>query len=216
MVNGLLPNILINQTWVAEIVASAKAAIITVDSRDRIIFFNRAAETMFGCFAAEVTGTKLNRLISPASQDILYQHFEDSGEENSLPPGEVAFKLTVKGFNRAEFEVEATIFKLYQAEETYHTLILRNLTMYYEAEQALKEIAGQLHNAQKATTINKRVDELTHNFRNLLTAILSYSELLTMLIPEDHAWYKDVEIIYHAGQQAAKLVEEFSSVNQVT
>jgi PAS domain-containing protein len=66
----------------AGIVASAMDAIIAVNDEQRIVLFNHAAEKMFGCSAADVIGSSIERFIPPAfrgKHDAHISRFGNSG-----------------------------------------------------------------------------------------------------------------------------------------
>ena len=82
----------------------------------------------------------------------------------------------------------------------------------------LKEINGtleELHQSreearhyQKLTTIGTLAGGIAHEFNNLLTPILGYSEFLKEQIGKDSEYYEDIEEIYKAGTRAKEIVEQ--------
>src|SRR4249919_2113612 len=61
------------------IIQSAMDAIITVDERHDIAIFNPAAERMFGCAAADVLSTPLERFIPPRFREAHRAHIDRFG-----------------------------------------------------------------------------------------------------------------------------------------
>ena len=69
------------------IIASAMDAIISVDSRQRILVFNKAAEAMFGVGAREALGENLGRFIPERFRSAHTKHvvkFGQTGVSNRL------------------------------------------------------------------------------------------------------------------------------------
>ena len=69
-----------SQARLAGIVDSAMDAIITVDEGQRVLFFNRAAEKMFRCPAAEAIGQTLERFIPARFRPAHSSHIESFGQ----------------------------------------------------------------------------------------------------------------------------------------
>ncbi len=71
-----------SQEQLAGIISSAMDAIITVDSDQRIVLFNTAAETMFACPAGDALGKSLERFIPGRFRSTHHDHIRDFGKTN--------------------------------------------------------------------------------------------------------------------------------------
>src|SRR5438128_1669527 len=69
-----------SQARLAGIVDSAMDAIITVDSEQRILVFNRAAEKMFRCAASEAIGQPLDRFLPKRFRAAHSSHIQKFGQ----------------------------------------------------------------------------------------------------------------------------------------
>ncbi|SRR5260370_22467508 len=69
-----------SQARLSGIVDSALDAIITVDEKQRVLVFNRAAEKMFRCPAEEALGKSLDRFIPKRFRPAHWSHIESFGK----------------------------------------------------------------------------------------------------------------------------------------
>lgn len=124
----------------AGVIGSAMDAIIAVDSEQRIVLFNTAAEKIFGCYAEEAIGTSVERFIpylfrfGPPAH---VQHFAETGTSN----GAIGTLGALWGLRATseEFPVEASISEAGTAEKKLFTVIIRDITERRRAEQAIYE-----------------------------------------------------------------------------
>src|SRR5262249_45368079 len=122
------------------IVDSAMDAIITADEKQRIVLFNRAAEQIFRCAAADAVGQPLDRFIPERFRYAHRQHVQDFGQtgvtnRSMYRPGTL-WALRSDG---QEFPIEATISQVETAGQKLFTVILRDITERKETEEALRK-----------------------------------------------------------------------------
>jgi signal transduction histidine kinase/ActR/RegA family two-component response regulator len=74
-----------------------------------------------------------------------------------------------------------------------------------EREAALEQ---RLQQAQKMEAIGRLAGGIAHDFNNLLTAILGYTELVTMQLPRDNPVTEELGEIRRAGERASALTRQ--------
>ncbi|MDP1948391.1 MAG: PAS domain S-box protein [Nitrospirota bacterium] len=121
------------------IISSAMDAIITVDEEQRILLFNRAAESMFGCPAADAVGQPLDRFIPEryrqAHQGHMSAFARAAAPARAKERGGTLFGLRATG---EEFPFEASISHIRVGDRALFTVILRDITERKRAEEVLQ------------------------------------------------------------------------------
>jgi PAS domain S-box-containing protein len=130
-----------SQARLRGMVDSAMDAIISVDSEQRILLFNRAAETMFHCPAAEAIGQPLDRFIPQRFRAVHAAHIEAFGQ-TGITTREMARARTVHGLraNGEEFPLEASISQVEAGGQKIYTVIMRDVTERERADERFRQL----------------------------------------------------------------------------
>jgi PAS domain S-box-containing protein len=212
----------------AGIINSAMDSIITIDSDQRVLMFNRAAETMFRCTADEAIGQTLDRFIPPRfrshhSRDI--RKFGDTGVTTRA----MAAARPISGLRADgdEFPLEASISQIEIGGQKLYTVIMRDIAERKRAEGALKaanqrleqaltelqskrdELAAmtqQLWQASKLATMGELAASIAHELNNPLATLALRAEFLHEQMPPDDPKQRAVTIITEEVDRMATLV----------
>ena len=127
------------------IIASAMDAIITVDSNQRIVLFNPAAERMFLISATEAAGQTLDRFI-PERFRASHQRTIGQFDKEVRNMGRAGVLQVVKGLraNGAEFPAETSISQMESGGVKYYTAVVRDISQRTRVEEALRETGQRL------------------------------------------------------------------------
>jgi PAS domain S-box-containing protein len=135
----------------AKILALAADAIISIDDQQRIILFNNGAETTFGFVAAEILGQPIEILIPVRFRGGHARHVSGflAGPPAARHMGErqAIFAIRKSG---EEFPAEATISKIMLDEGHILTVVLRDISERFKAEERRKQDAEKLRRALMA------------------------------------------------------------------
>lgn len=129
----------VSEARVTGIVASAMDAIITVDSNQRVVMFNPAAEHMFGWSIHEAVGRHLDEFI-PARYRVHHRDAVKEFGQSGITKRRMGNPGIVMGMRHggAEFPIEASISQVESQGERLYTVILRDVTERLKSEEALR------------------------------------------------------------------------------
>jgi PAS domain S-box-containing protein len=176
------------QQRLAAIVDSAMDAIITVDERQRIVLFNRAAEQVFGCRREDALGGPLERFLPARFRDAHRHHVERFGQTGvtSRRMGDVTALWGMSFDGSREFPIEASISQASESGRRFYTVILRDITLRKQAQDIMQRQQDELR-ALSAQVLEAREEEKTRIARELHDEL---GQLLTAL-KMDLAWLRD-------------------------
>jgi PAS domain S-box-containing protein len=129
----------------AGLMESAMDAIITVDQHQKIVLFNRAAESIFGWPRKEMLGQPLERLIPQRFREEHARHLERFGNTGATARrmGAVTVLYGVRA-DGEEFPIDASISHLDTAHGKLFTVILRDITVRMQSEERHLRLAARL------------------------------------------------------------------------
>ena len=208
---------------------SASDAIFAIDGGSIIQYANPAVERIFGYTPGELVGRNLAVLIPERMREAHRQGMERflQTHERRIPWSGVE----LPGLRRDGQEISLEIsFGTYERDgRQFFTGIARDVTERVRQQEQLQELAAELEvtveelntRTREAESANQAKSDflavMSHELRTPLTAIIGYSELLEMGIPEPlpDAPRKQVERIHAAAQHQLALIEEILTFSRL-
>jgi PAS domain S-box-containing protein len=133
------------EALLAGLLDSAMDAIVTIDERQMIVLYNRAAVRIFGWARDEMLGQPLERLIPGRFRPAHGEHVERFGTtgvtSRRMGGLRVVYGLRSSG---VEFPMDASISQLDTPQGKLYTVILRDITERLQAEERHTRLAARL------------------------------------------------------------------------
>jgi PAS domain S-box-containing protein len=126
----------------AEIVEIASDAIICMDAFQRITFFNKGAEAIFGWTSAEIVGQRIETLIPERYQANHARQVAEFGR-SGVKARRMGERREIAGVRKSgeEFPAEAAISQVRQGDDVVFTVALRDVTVRKRFEQRQQFLA---------------------------------------------------------------------------
>ena len=190
-----------SEARLSAILDSAMDAIITTDEAQNVVLFNTAAEQLFRVRREDMIGTPLERLIPARFRGAHHGHIEQFGRTGvtSRRMGDVTTLWALRPGTEEEFPIEASISQALEDGRRYFTVILRDITVRKQAEDALLASQRDLRELS-ARVLEAREDEKARIARELHDEL---GQLLTAL-KMDLSWLREQ---VRQGELAPKLEE---------
>ena len=186
----------------AAIVEASLDSIITIDGSGLVVEFNPAAEQAFGYAAADAIGKPMHDLIVPPSHRAAHvrglSRFMSTGE---APVIGMRMEMPAMRADGSEFAVELAITRVPVDGPPLFTGFIRDLSQR-------KSLEAQLQQSQKMDAVGRLAGGVAHDFNNILTVILSYTELLLEDYTGNGTVRADIGHVRTAAQRAAALTRQ--------
>ena len=164
-----------------------------------ILYVNAAFERTSGYTAEEIIGQHPDILKSGKHDDAFFEQLWDTISSGKTWEGEV----TNKRKDGNLYVEEAVIYPIRDDSNKVvnYVSISRDITQEREIEKHLRQ-------QQKMNAIGVLAGGVSHDFNNILTAILGYVALCMNQVEEDSKMYSYLKEIVKAGDRATKLVRQ--------
>lgn len=126
----------------AEIVEIAADAVICMDAFQRVTFFNKGAEAIFGWRSDEIIGQRIETLIPERYRANHPQHVAEFGRSR-VKARRMGERREIAGVRKSgvEFPAEAAISQLQQGDDVVYTVVLRDVSVRKRFEQRQQFLA---------------------------------------------------------------------------
>jgi two-component system cell cycle sensor histidine kinase/response regulator CckA len=91
---------------------------------------------------------------------------------------------------------------------TGRVFMMRDITGQIKAEEEQRKLQAELLQIQKMDSIGRLAGGVAHDFNNILTAIIGFSQVALMKLPNDHPAVEPIRIIFDSGFRAASLTAQ--------
>jgi two-component system cell cycle sensor histidine kinase/response regulator CckA len=181
------------------ILDNASDAIFTVDEDGLVQSFNRAAESNFGYLEAEMIGQPIYLLAAEGEREF----FRDMVERMCRGEQAQALGLEANGLrkNGSTFPLDISLSEFSLEDRRYVIGISHDATQR-------KKLEGELRQSQKMEAIGRLAGGVAHDFNNVLTVIIAYSQMTLKRLPEEGKLRDYTTQVLQAGQRAALITQQ--------
>jgi two-component system, LuxR family, sensor kinase FixL len=182
-------------------VENTNEAFVTIDSRHQVVFFNKAAERIFGYDRGDVVGHDLDRIMTPTCSR---NHREAVARYVSTKiPHRIGHDTEILATRKNGETFPASIsFSVSEADgEIYFTGIVRDLT-------EIKVLQDRIIQTERLAALGQFVAEISHEIKNPLMMIGGFARQLANETDDDRARSK-LDIIVSEVSRLENLLNEF-------
>lgn len=180
-------------------------ALVTIDERGLIRFFNAAAERMFKYAAAEIIGQNVKILMPApysAEHDGCLERYLRTGERRIIGLGRIVVARRKDG---STFPIELAVGEALAKGQHIFTGLIRDISDRQETERRLHEVQADLIHVSRLSAMGELASALAHELNQPLTAISNYCLAAQQLIERgpEHA-QRASEIVGKSIEQALR------------
>ncbi|MCG6533741.1 MAG: chorismate synthase [Syntrophales bacterium LBB04] len=185
---------------------SINDAIVLMDRAGLIIQSNEAAKHLLVGDVREIISQRHLRLLRAMESRSGKNNAALDRDGNRLTP-EFAEEIFVPSVN-CHFEVKTFPRYGLHGEWMGSVHIARDVSMRKKMEEEQNQLQLQLMHAQKMESIGRLAGGVAHDFNNILTAIIGYSEISLLKLPKGDSLHDYINIILNAAIKAADLTKQ--------
>jgi two-component system, cell cycle sensor histidine kinase and response regulator CckA len=184
---------------------NAKDAIYVHDLDGHYIMVNKAGEELIGYSREEILQMRVSDVVPRSYLDEIHARLKKKLADHSLTIYEV--EAIRKNGSRVPIEVSSRLIYENGAPVAVQGSA-RDITERKRAEEALRASQFQLQQSQKLEAIGQLAGGVAHDFNNMLTAIIGYTDLSLRRVGLENPIRRNLEETKKAAERAASLVRQ--------
>ncbi len=161
----------IRADWYARLLATTRDAVICIDRRSGIVFFNRAAEQMFGYMAPDVIGKHVKMLMAEpyaAEHDHYIERYERTNEPHAI--GRIRSVMARRRSGEV-FPIELSVTEVNIGEHARYGAFIRDVSEKIALQQRLLE-------EERLAAIGTIAASFAHEIGNPLNSMYMHAQLM--------------------------------------
>ncbi len=194
------------KVYAENLIETANAIVIGLDTHGDITVFNRAAEALTGYRRSEVLNRNWFEILVPQDR---YPHAAQEFERIMADGRPEKFEnpiLTKSGEERHIIWQNSKVVE--QGRITGSISFGLDLTDSKRAEEEKERLQAQLLQAQKMESVGRLAGGVAHDFNNMLGVILGHTELSMMQVEPEEPLHGNLREIKKAAQRSADLTRQ--------
>ena len=184
---------------------NAKDAIYVHDLTGRYLMVNKAGEELIGYSREEILQLRISDVVPRNCLDQIHARLKERLDDHSLTIYEV--EAIRKDGSRVPIEVSSRLIYEHGVPVAVQGSA-RDITERKRAEEALRASQLQLQQSQKLEAIGQLAGGVAHDFNNMLTAIIGYTDLSLRRVGLENPIRRNLEETKKAAERAASLVRQ--------
>lgn len=202
----------------ARIVALAADAIICINARQIITFFNDGASRIFGYDHDEIMGQPLSRLIPSRFRDA-HGHKIHSFGESPVAARQMGDRSLISGLrkNGEEFPAEAAIAKMIGPNGPIFSVVLRDVTEQRRVSAHNEQLLAKTEAAVRAR--DEVLALVSHDLRNPVNAVKMLAGAIVRTHHDDNsvpvAVFEHATVMLQAANQMDALIQDLLDVTRL-
>jgi PAS domain S-box-containing protein len=182
----------------ASLLEQVQDAIVATDWDGRVVYWNRAAESLYGWLAADALGRDFDALVRPEARDSLARLRQALARDGSWR-GELQHR-TADG-RLAWVSAALSVQRDAQGRPTGLLGVYRDIT-------AQKKLEEELLQAQKMESIGTLAGGIAHDFNNILGTMVGYLGLLKEELPQGSELHRYLDVLERSALRASELTRK--------
>jgi two-component system, cell cycle sensor histidine kinase and response regulator CckA len=178
---------------------------IAIYDNSLLLEANKQFYAMFGYRQEELAKEQFwDALFTPESIAAMREHSES----------EQAVSFEVIGIHKDgnKIHIEVKTCSIEYLGRTARVLIMRDISHIVKHEREKLALQEKLAQASKLNALGLMAGSVAHDLNNILTAVVSYPDLLLAQMEEGEKYYDEIKKIQGAGKQAAAVVADLVSI----
>lgn len=182
---------------------AAPDAILEVSADGRITLANAAAERLFGYSRSELIGQSIELLVPSDKRSVHTRYRAGYAENPRVRPMGPGLELEAQRKDGTLLPVEISLSPNRSHDAENIIAIVRDVSQRNHMETMLRLSQERLRQAEKLEALGRLAGGVAHEFNNLLSMILGYSELLLPTLESDSSKAYVAKISTSAKRAAA-------------
>jgi len=197
-------------------VDSLPLLICLIDDQGAILRTNRTIERWNLEQVFNVKGRNIHQLFHPHCTDpacYLETFWSLAKEELNYHRSsecEVKDRVIERHLHFQVLPISPKMYKKREETPSYAVVVIHDITERKQVEKEILALEEQLHQSQKMEAICRLAGGMVHDFNNLLTPIVGYSQLATNALSPQDPVQNDIREIRKAVESAVALVQQLS------
>jgi len=170
-------------------------------------YLNPKALDLFGAQdARELLGTPVMERCHPDYRELVKQRIKTLNEDRK--PVEVAFAQKMLRLDGTSVWVETTGQPIVYEGKNGALVFARDISARKHHEQEREKLQAQLLHAQKMESVGRLAGGVAHDFNNMLSVIIGYTELALENAALDVSLGEDLTEVLNAGKRSAEITRQ--------